>query len=158
MSGTGELKAVNLVVLLDEIIERYAKEIKEKGLSVQIGNHKSTKVTTDPYLVELLLDNILSNAIKYSGEGGMVEVAFLERQEYLICRIKDEGIGIKAEDMDKLFTPFFRSQALQHKQIKGNGLGLAIAKKISDVIRVDMQLSSQIGKGTEVELTFPRKN
>ena len=146
---------INLVVLLDEIIVRYTKAIQQKGIKFEIQNGPPTVITSDPYLVDLLLDNIVSNAIKYSKEGGQVKISFQSENDHLLCQIQDEGIGIKAEDMDKLFMPFFRSDALNHKQINGNGLGLAIVKKIGELIRTKVELESELDKGTRVVLSFP---
>ena len=68
--------------------------------------------------------------------------------------LTDEGIGIIKEDMDKLFHPFFRSDALNHKEIFGNGLGLSIAKKAADAINAKLNLESVFGVGTTVTVTF----
>lgn len=155
MSRVEQAREINLMVLLDEIISRHARMIQEKDIKFQIENGMETTIASDPHLVDLLVDNILSNAIKYSKSGGKISVSFTTQNGHLICQIEDEGIGIRSEDMDKLYTPFFRSNALDHKQIKGNGLGLAIVKKISDLLRVKLDLASQLGKGTQVRLAFP---
>lgn len=155
MSRVNKVQQINLMVILDEIIGRYSRMINEKDIEFQIENGLDTTISSDPYLVDLLVDNILSNAIKYSNSGGRISVSFQDQNGHLVCQIEDEGIGIKPEDMDSLYTPFFRSDALEHKQIKGNGLGLAIVKKISDLLQVKLNLVSQFGKGTKVQLAFP---
>lgn len=155
MPGLKEAEEINLMVTIDEIISRHAKVIGEKKISFDIPNGRIPQVHSDPYLVDLLLDNILSNAIKYSRDGGQISISFRQKNGHLICRIEDEGIGIRPEDLDKLYTPFFRSDALEHKQIKGNGLGLAIVKKISDLLHIGFDLESKLGEGTTVTLAFP---
>ncbi|PHN06334.1 sensor histidine kinase [Flavilitoribacter nigricans] len=146
---------INLVVLLDEIVQRYSKSIQQKDIKFRIENGPSTVIYSDPNLVDLLMDNIVSNAVKYSKEGGAVNISFQQVEECLVCKVSDEGIGIRSEDIDKVYTPFFRSDALSHKKIGGNGLGLAIVKKIGELIQVHVDLQSQLGKGTQVNLSFP---
>ena len=69
--------------------------------------------------------------------------------------MKDEGIGIKQEDLQHIYDNFFRSDALNHKQIKGNGLGLSIVKKAADAINAQLKINSELSKGTEVHISFP---
>lgn len=152
LNGTAE---INLLVLLDEIIQRYATPIKAKAIKISIKNKSEATISSDPYLVDLLLDNIVSNAVKYAHESGKINIVLKQEEEQLSCLIADEGIGIKQEDLEKIYTPFYRSEALVHKEITGNGLGLAIVRKISALLEIEMQIKSELGKGTEVHLGFP---
>ena len=72
----------------------------------------------------------------------------------IVCKVKDEGIGIKNEDLDNLFSHFFRSEALKHKSIPGNGLGLSIAKKAADAINAQIVVDSEFGNGTTFTIIF----
>lgn len=146
---------INLMVLVDEIIARHAKRVQEKRIRFEVGNGSPAVVYSDPHLLDLLLDNILSNAIKYSGQNDCIQVSFQKECDQVMCCVKDEGIGIRAEDLDKLYTPFFRSDALKHKEITGNGLGLAIVRKVGNLIGADIDLESELGEGTLVKLRIP---
>ena len=72
----------------------------------------------------------------------------------LICKISDEGIGIKKEDISNIFNHFFRSDSLEHKHISGNGLGLSIAKKSAEAINASIDVESTINKGTTFTVIF----
>ena len=100
------------------------------------------------------MDNIIGYAIKYSKENSTLKITVSEAETGFICQIRDEGIGIKKEDIEKLFHPFFRSDALNHRDIFGNGLGLSIAKKAADAINAKLFVESELGVGTTVTILF----
>ena len=106
------------------------------------------------YYANIILDNIICNAIKYSTENSNLNITVSDAENEIVCNIKDEGIGIKKEDIDKLFNPFYRSDALNHKEIFGNGLGLSIAKKAADAINANLFVESELGVGTKVTIAF----
>ncbi|MEY5041655.1 MAG: hypothetical protein RLZZ414_1203, partial [Bacteroidota bacterium] len=72
----------------------------------------------------------------------------------VFCEIRDEGLGIKEEDLKNIYNSFFRSDPLNHKKIAGNGLGLSIVKKCIDAIFAKIQIDSELGKGTKVKILF----
>jgi signal transduction histidine kinase len=102
----------------------------------------------------IIIDNILNNAIKYSKEGGKIVVGVDWVDGRIVCTVRDEGIGIKEDDLVNIYDSFYRSDALGHKQIPGNGLGLAIAKKCANAIQAELKINSIFGKGTKVQITF----
>ena len=106
------------------------------------------------YYTHLILDNIIGNAIKYSKANSTVSITSTLLGTKLVCKVQDEGIGIKKEDLDKLFNHFFRSDALNHKNIPGNGLGLSIAKKAADAIHAEIHAESKLGIGTTFTIQF----
>ena len=72
----------------------------------------------------------------------------LRKGDKLICEVIDFGIGIKQEDLELIFNPFYRSEALAHKSISGNGLGLSIAKKAADAVHASLYVNSELNKGS----------
>jgi len=106
------------------------------------------------YYANLVLDNIINNAIKYSKQNSKLHITVSDAEKGIIYEIKDEGIGIHKDDIDKLFNPFFRSDALNHRDIFGNGLGLSIAKKAADAINAKLFVESELGVGTAVTIAF----
>ena len=147
---------VSPVEVIDTILERHKEHIKKKALKASIHADDVTSINTDPYYIELILDNLISNAIKYSKIGKEIDVNFSASEAATTCTIKDEGIGIKSEDLPHIFNPFFRSESsLQFKEIKGNGLGLPIVKKACTQLGIDINYKSEPNKGTTVTLTFP---
>lgn len=110
------------------------------------------------YCAHLILENIIHNSIKYTPKNGTLKLVIYGQDQELVCIIEDNGIGIKNEDLDNIFLPFFRSSALSHKDIQGNGLGLSIAKKAADAIGAKIQVRSEPGKGSTFTVSFLSKS
>lgn len=144
----------SLPALIDDILSRQKKSICEKGLSVDFDNEVSLETTVPKYYSNLILENIIGNAIKYAKEKSTLQITITESDSKITCKVKDEGLGIKKEDLDNVFNHFFRSDALNHKNIPGNGLGLSIAKKASDAINAKISASSEIDLGTTLTIEF----
>ncbi|MCB0631194.1 MAG: ATP-binding protein [Saprospiraceae bacterium] len=151
-----KMQDLNLLLVLDDIVQRNAPLLQKKNIQISINTGETLTIFSDPHLIDLLLDNIFSNAIKYSEDGSRIQLSVKEQARCVLCVIEDEGIGIRSEDINKVFTPFFRSDALEHKHIKGNGLGLAIVKKIAFLLRAEIDIDSRAGQGTRVSIRFPR--
>ena len=100
------------------------------------------------------MENIISNAVKYAKDATNIYISITLLDTNIICKVRDEGIGIKKEDLDNVFNNFFRSDALNHKNIAGNGLGLSIAKKAADAINAKIEAESDFGKGTTFTIIF----
>lgn len=145
---------IQLARLIEEILSRYVSIIQEKSLQIEIDDKSFATIATDPYYADLILDNILSNALKYSHPSSTLFI-YLETQEgKAVCKIKDQGIGIKQEHLANVLTPFFRSDALNHKHIQGIGLGLSIVKKACEAIKARLILESEHGVGTTARIEF----
>jgi len=149
-----ETKPILLVSAIDEVLQRHGAEIKQKGLRISLKDSSNEEITTDRYYLDLILDNIITNAIKYSFPFSTLAIQVDKEGDKVSCSINDEGIGIRQEDLQSIFMPFFRSEALSHKEIKGNGLGLSIVQKACNLIHAGMQIESEIDSGTKVTLTF----
>ncbi|MGA9325257.1 MAG: HAMP domain-containing sensor histidine kinase [Salegentibacter sp.] len=145
---------VSLVMLLDETLGRYHREIEQKKLKVAFRNEQKGETTVPQYYSGLILDNLISNAIKYSEQESDIQIRLFNEGTEGVVEISDEGIGIKKEDLEKIFSPFYRSEALGHKEIKGNGLGLSIARKAATSIGAEIDLKSEPAKGTTAKVIF----
>ncbi len=113
----------------------------------------SIPVALDEKLVRSMLSNLVSNAIKYSPQGGMVHLTLEFQPEVLLIRVQDEGIGIPLEDQKQLFEPFYRGKNV--RTISGTGLGLVVVKKCVDLHQGTIQITSAVGTGTVCEITIP---
>lgn len=109
----------------------------------------------DKKLLRHILTNLLSNAIKYSPTGGRVHFDLILEEEEATFKIKDEGIGIPAENLKKLFQSFYRAQNVG--EIPGSGLGLAIVKQCVDLQGGTIEVKSELGNGTTFIVTIPLK-
>ncbi|MDE3742088.1 sensor histidine kinase [Maribacter polysaccharolyticus] len=146
--------SIPLPTLIDEILSRQKKAITDKGLSIAFHNEVSQEQIVPGYYTNLILENIIGNAIKYSRKDTTLQIIITESDAVLICKVVDEGIGIKKEDLDNVFNHFFRSDALDHKSIPGNGLGLSIAKKAADAIGASIEVESEMGQSTTFIIRF----
>lgn len=144
----------SLTKIVNEIIASHLKAINSKNLQIIFNNPEIKNDLVPYYYSHLILDNIMLNAIKYSKDNSAITIILSRNEKGLVCEIKDEGIGIKKEDLEKVFIPFFRSDALHHKDIIGNGLGLSIAKKAALAIKATIAVESELSKGTKFLITF----
>ena len=151
---TSNDSSVSLSTLIDEILSRQKKSITNKGLSIDFHNEVSQEQIVPRYYTNLILKNIIGNAIKYSKKNTSIHIFIEELDSKILCKVIDEGIGIKKEDLDNVFNHFFRSDALVHKSIPGNGLGLSIAKKAADAINAKIEVESEFGLGTTFTIRF----
>ncbi len=142
------------ISLIDNAIHRHRRLIEEKNIHIILEDQEGLEVETDPYYVDMIMENILSNAFKYSPSGGTVEIRTLRKNGRIVIEVLDYGGGIKEEHLNSVFHPFFRSEALSHKHITGSGLGLSIVKKASDVLGVEVKLENHAQGGLKVHIIF----
>lgn len=148
-----ELKRVSssLNILILEVLSQNATDIKSKKLHISTVLENECYVETDPYLFSIALQNLISNAIKYSHDCGTIEIKLQQLDSQIVLSIKDYGVGIKQEDIDKIFNPFYRSDAAKHPDIKGTGLGLSIVSRLSAILRFTLEITTE-KQGTLVTL------
>jgi len=101
-----------------------------------------------------IIQNLISNAVKYSPEGGLIELKVSADERYIYISVKDEGIGIKEKEIPRLFEPFYRSENVG--EIRGTGLGLTIVKNAVDLHKGEIKVESKPGKGTVFSVLLPR--
>jgi signal transduction histidine kinase len=102
-----------------------------------------------------VLDNLVSNAIKYSPNGGDVVVSLDSDGSHLVCRVSDTGMGMSDKDQAEVFTKFFRTGNVRNTAIPGVGLGLSISKAIVEAHGGSIQLRSALGEGTTFTVRVP---
>jgi len=139
----------------DEVLHRYRADLSAKHIRVDVQDGEAVTISSDPYLVDLILDNVLANAIKYSAPNSTISVALAPASGCLVCTITDQGIGIRPENLAHIFDPLYRSDALAHKHIEGTGLGLSIVAKACDLLGIERCVASELGQGTTFTLRFP---
>ncbi|MET3720818.1 MULTISPECIES: HAMP domain-containing sensor histidine kinase [unclassified Arthrobacter] len=105
--------------------------------------------------ISQVLDNLVSNAIKYSPDGGSVVVTLAQENGHLACRVSDTGMGMSSEDQAEVFAKFFRTSSVRRTAIPGVGLGLSISKAIVDAHGGTIQVDSELGHGTTFTFRVP---
>lgn len=149
---------VELTEIVKDRVESFQEEAQEKNITL-----KSFVTTPVPTIyantmdIDRIITNIISNAIKYTEENGEVNVyvGFLYNKAYI--KVRDNGIGIKKEDLEKIFERFYRVESSRVRVKGGSGLGLSIVKEILEKNDGDIDINSEFGKGTEVILRLPIK-
>jgi len=154
ITNSADESLMPLATIIDEILSRHKNKISEKKLSISFENDIDNETLVPQYFSNLILENIIGNAAKYAKNATNVYILITQLGSKIICKVQDEGIGIKKEDLNKLFNNFFRSDALNHRNISGNGLGLSIAKKAADAINAKIEVESEFGLGTTFTIIF----
>jgi signal transduction histidine kinase len=137
-----------------------AKPIAQKK-GIQIGIEVSTElgdVVLDPQKFKQVLYNLLSNAVKFTDEGGRVSVCAMPQDErHFKLAVRDTGIGIRAEDMARLFKEFEQLESGASRRYEGTGLGLALTRKIIELQGGTIGVESEVGKGSTFSTILPLK-
>jgi signal transduction histidine kinase/CheY-like chemotaxis protein len=147
----------NFVSLLNDLVNMVQRKADEKGLSFELDVDKNIPrvMHGDEIRIKQVITNILSNAVKYTKEGSVVFSVYSSKCEdnpdhvMLHVSVKDTGIGIKKEDLDKLFVAFERIEEKKNRNIEGTGLGMAIAQSFLNMMGSKLQVESEYGKGSE---------
>src|SRR5574338_1104106 len=152
-----EIKKVCLHEIIFSILELFQIDIIKKGLQLAFDKDSSAHcINADADEISRLFTNLISNAIKYNREQGIINIKLYQSENYLITEIKDSGIGLKPEEKQKLFTEFFRAKNDKTKNISGTGLGLSIVKRIVDSYSGKIIVESDYGEGTTFKVFLPK--
>ena len=149
-------RTANISTVIQTILQRYKNQIIEKKLKIEFHTTPNSTHLIDEFYGNLILENIINNAIKYANDNTTITIDTALKNDNIICTVKDQGIGIKDADLKNIYTPFFRSESLTHKNIKGTGLGLSIAQKSANKINATIKITSVLNKGTTVTINFKR--
>ncbi len=151
------MKPLNITESLSTIAKTLSYTAEKKGQSLSFdGVFDSLTVYGDKIRVEQIIINIVSNAIKYTGEGGKIRLLLQDAGDKVEITVADNGIGIPKEDLPRLFERFYRVEKARSSDKGGTGLGLAIAKEFALAHGGDIRVASEFGKGTVFTITLPK--
>lgn len=151
----------HLTPLVTSAITLFGVRAREKNLELKlmISPDIPEQVIGDPTRIRQIINNLISNAIKFTARGGiLVEVSCVKEEKYDICllfKVHDTGIGIDEEDLNKLFQPFSQVDSSSTRQFGGTGLGLSICKRIVDLMGGEIGVNSKRGEGSTFYFTVP---
>lgn len=149
-----ERKKYRLDHQLRRIILANEPQWTEKEINMDISLENVT-VTADEDMMDQVWINLIHNSIKFTPEGGTIKVkAFKSNEDSLTVEIRDTGIGMEKETMMHIFERFYKADRSRNRNAGGNGLGLSIVKKIIDLHKGEIQVQSEVGKGTEITVTL----
>ena len=150
------LQDVSLLVLLRQQVDKFQTMAAEKHIRLDLEEEGDSVVKTDMKMIDLVFENILSNAIKYTPDGGKVTVSSSLAEDNMISiHVSDTGIGIPMSEKKHIFQSFYRASNAVNSQEKGSGLGLMLTKQLVEKLGGKLTFESEEGKGTTFSFTLP---
>ncbi len=152
-----EVESFDLRAMVEKVTQALRPMARKKGIELELENDLCINpISSDRRRVEQILINLLSNAVKFT-DRGKIRVACSTDAESVFIEVSDTGIGIKEEDIDRLFKPFQQIQTGSARNFDGSGLGLSICKKLLDLLGGKIYVTSQWGKGSTFSFSLPLK-
>lgn len=150
--------SMDLCEVLNKIETGICKQAEQKGLKLKIQrpDHPCPLFADEDKIIQIF-NNLLSNAIRYTNEGGQIGIHLEEEEFFYKCRISDTGAGISKENMKKLFTRFAQFGRVEGEEYKGTGLGLVIVKGLIEKHKGAVDVESTLGKGTTFTFTLAKE-
>ncbi len=152
-----DIKEIYIGEFLSSFFEDWKDQaqIKNQKITLELDVNGDFKIKADPRALKILFDNLVNNAIKYTPEKGEISIITKRMDNKGIVEVKDTGIGIDKEELDKIFNRFYRIRNEQTKEISGTGLGLSIVRGIVDDLGGKIEVSSTPGKGSTFRVILP---
>jgi signal transduction histidine kinase len=142
--------------LIEEVLDNMENEASLKKIKISFSANKDLpQVIADRMKIEEVLNNFLSNAINYTPEKGEVNISAISDEKFVTVFVKDTGIGISYNDQKKIFSKFYRGDAVNVKKVGGNGLGLYISSKIIDMHKGKISVESEENNGSTFSFSLP---
>lgn len=141
-----EYEVINLTETLAETVVGFEELIEKKGLELDCDFDEDIKIVSSAAYLEIVWNNLLSNAVKFTGAGGKISVSLKGENGKAVVKVTDTGCGISADTGRRIFEKFYQGDT-SHSQ-EGNGLGLALVKKVIDILGGEISVESEVGKGT----------
>jgi signal transduction histidine kinase len=146
---------VSLLRILEQVLGLHGPEAERKEISLKVECQDCPPIQADPAHIKQLWTNLISNAIKYTPEGGSVSIHLFPENGGLIGEVIDTGIGIAEDDLPRLFEEFFRTEQAKTFAQYGTGLGLSIVKEIVEEYGGDISVESMPGQGSTFTFRLP---
>ena len=151
-----EISDVDLTEILKFSKDTHEPLAEQKKVKIYLDSPEHLYISADRQEIEIVFNNLISNAIKYNIEEGYVNISIKDSGRNAIVTIEDTGIGMSMEDIAKLFHDFVRIKNIKTRSIVGTGLGLSIVKKIIELYKGKIDVSSTPGKGSIFTITIPK--
>ena len=146
----------DVVDFCQKIVDGFSSLAVAKDIQLTFTTPASTYPTyLDEDKLHTILRNLLSNAIKFTGGGGKVELALGIDEEQITYRVTDNGLGIPAEKLSRVFEQFYQAHEKNSTQV-GSGIGLALSKELANALKGDIKVESQVGEGSVFTLSLPK--
>ncbi len=137
-------------------ITSHAAEIKNIEVNCECEDKTLSITTNRDYLKQVFL-NLMDNAIKYTQNNGYVNVEIEDEVDFISIKVKDNGVGIPEDEVDRIFERFYRVDKARSRDVGGTGLGLAITKHIAKSLQGSVHVNSKLGEGSEFVFSIPKQ-
>ncbi len=158
-SGTVELRLgeIELGAQTDRMQEVFSSRLRDRSMQFRADFPRPFRYVSDESLIELVLTNLLDNAIKYSSPGREVRILAEQNEGIVTIGVSDNGPGIPREELPRVFERFYRVDRSRSSNISGTGLGLSIVRHVATILKGRVEIRSEPGQGTTVSLHLPQK-
>jgi len=147
------VESIYLLPIISTVQQKWEIHAVYKNITFHTNISRETMVRGDKFFLELMLDNLVNNAIKYGIHSGNVWLNWDDISQTL--SVRDDGIGIPEKDIPHIFNRFYRADESRSSVIKGSGLGLSIVQKLASLQNITLRVSSREGEGSTFSLRFP---
>ena len=148
------VEKVDLVAVAYDAEESISALARDKNVNIEISGEGTVEIEKD-HAYELV-KNLMENAVRYNEDGGHVFVSVDEKSDKVTLKVKDDGIGIDEENQSRIFERFYRVNKSRSRETGGTGLGLSIVKHVAELYDAKLTLSSTLGAGTEITVSFKK--
>jgi len=147
--------ATDIGSILEEIVALMQTRAREQGVEIVLSCRNLVPIQVDAKSMEEIFNNLISNAVNYSPDGGKVTVTAEALGEYIEVRVEDTGVGIAPEELPKIFDKFYRVKHPKTRKVIGTGLGLAIVKGAVEAHHGTIDVESVLSRGTTFRILLP---
>lgn len=148
------VEKVDLIAVAREAEESISALARDKNVNIEISGEGTVEMEKD-HAYELV-KNLMENAVRYNEDGGHVFISVDEKTDKVTLKVKDDGIGIDEENQSRIFERFYRVNKSRSRETGGTGLGLSIVKHVAELYGAKLTLSSTLGAGTEITVSFKK--
>ena len=146
----------DIIPVVRDMVESFQQHMADQGFHINLAIPEPLPdVVFDREAMEQVMHNLLDNACKYSGDSREIEVHLLSKGNKIIISVRDNGVGIRKEDHDKIFSRFYRAGEELTQTVKGSGIGLTIVKQIVEAHNGEITVESSPGKGSTFTVRLP---
>lgn len=149
---------VNITELIEYIAGSFLAKAKLNNINIETHLDRNVIFTTDRDKLSQIIQNLVSNAIKAIGKDGKIDIRLRETEKEILINVIDTGIGIKEDDIPRIFERFYRVEDSRNTKENGVGLGLAITKNFAEALSGKIKVKSKLGEGSDFAIIFEKNN